>query len=268
MPRFTPNANAIVYVSGRTPSQNELRMRRLRESWIVDESHDSPLTRHGEGEVAHPSVSADGRFVAYYRVVNGQRDIWTIPLDGGAPVRITTDKANDIQPAWSPDGRWLAFASERGRRRDIWTVGIANGRPEGPEHQITRGDWHAEAPEWSPDGSEIAYVTGPEGTEAEVWVVQKDGAGQPRRVTTGAGAIRVRWPRKDEMVVSGRWGANTLSLRSVNPVTGVSTPFDPPLVIGYDETLCDFDIDLVRGLVVFTSGGKRQGNIWVLNARR
>jgi hypothetical protein len=70
------------------------------------------------------------------------------------------------------------------------------------------------------------------------------------------------------MVVSGRWGANTLSLRSVNPVTGVSTPFDPPLVIGYDETLCDFDIDLDRGLVVFTSGGKRQGNIWVLNARR
>jgi Tol biopolymer transport system component len=213
-------------------------------------------------------VSADGRFAAYYRVLNAERDIWTIRLGGGPPVRITTHKANDIQPAWSPDGKWLAFVSERGGKRDIWTVQIADGGPVGgSERQVTRGEWHAEAPEWSPDGAEIAYVTGPEGAETEVWAAQKDGVGKPRQVTTGAGAIRVRWPRTDQMVVNGKWGTSVFSLCTVNPVTGVSTAFNPRLVLGYDDTLCDFDIDLGRGLFVFTSGGKRQGNIWILKAR-
>ncbi len=269
MPRVTPGAEAIVFVSGRTASENELRVKHLLEGRLTDDILDTALTKHGEGEVVHPAVSADGRSVAYYRVVNGQRDVWTIPLGGGPSVRITTHKANDIQPAWSPDGKWLAFASERGGMRDIWTVQIADGRPvSGSEKQITRGDWHAEAPEWSPDGSEIAYVREPGSAEAEVWVVQKDGVGKPRRVTTGAGAVRVRWPRKEQMVVNGKWGAHVFSLHIVDPATGVSAPFDPPLVLGYDETSYDFDIDLDRGLFVFTSGGKRQGNIWILSARR
>jgi Tol biopolymer transport system component len=266
MARFTPEAKALVYVSGRTHSENELRVRPLLEGRIADDSLDIPLTKHGEGEVVHPAASRDGRFVAYYRVVNGQRDVWTISSDGGPPERITTDKANDIQPAWSPDGTSLAFASERGGGWDIWKLTVAGGRSDERESQVTRGR-NAQAPEWSPDGLEIAYVTEP-GSAGEVWVVRTDGVGEPRRVTTGAGAFRVRWPRKDQMVVNGKWGASFLSPRMVNPATGVSTPFNPPLVIGYDEELCDFDVDLDRGLFVFTSGGKRHGNIWILKARR
>ena len=176
MPRFTPDAKDIVYVSGPTSTRNELCVQAVRDGLPVGEPE--PLTDYGEGEVNHPAVSKDGQWVAYYRVVNGQRDIWTTQLGGGAPVRITSDKANDIQPAWSPDGTRLAFVSDRGGGFNVWTVGIANGRRNGTEVQVTRVDGQAQAPEWSPgDGKWIAYVAGPRSTESEVWVSPSDGSG-------------------------------------------------------------------------------------------
>jgi Tol biopolymer transport system component len=264
MPRFAPDGKSIVYVSGPTSTRNELYVQRVRDGLPVGEPEQ--LTDHGEGEVDHPAVSKDGRWVAYYRVVNGQRDIWTIPLRGGAPVRITTDMANDIQPAWSPDGSRLAFVSDRGGGLNIWTVPVANGAKNGTEVRVTRVDGQAQAPEWSPgDGKWIAWVAGPKSTESEVWVSRADGS-SARPVTSGAGAFRVRWVREDVMVVGGTWGGPTLSLRLVDPATGASTAFDPPLVIGDEPAMCDFDIDLDRKLALF--GRKSgQGHIMTLSKR-
>lgn len=45
---------------------------------------------------------------------NGQRDIQTVPANGGSPVRITSDAAVDLEPEWSADGRFVYFASNRG----------------------------------------------------------------------------------------------------------------------------------------------------------
>jgi hypothetical protein len=265
MPRFAPGGEALVFVSGQTSSLNELHVQRLREGRPAGAS--IPLTRYGEGEVDHPAVSRDGRWVAYYRVVRGQRDIWTVPWDGGPSERITTNEANDIQPAWSPSGDRLAFASERGGSRNIWTIPIADGRAAGTEVQVTRRDGRAEAPEWSPDGEWIAYVSGPTPANAEVWVTRADGSGTPRQVTSKAGAYRVRWPRDRQMVVSGKWGDPLLSLRLVDPATGAATAFEPPVVLGDDEGSCDFDIDLDRGFAVFARRVSK-GNIWILRVRQ
>ena len=32
-----------------------------------------------------------------------------MPVAGGTPVQVTTDRSNKTQPAWSPDGRQIAF---------------------------------------------------------------------------------------------------------------------------------------------------------------
>jgi Tol biopolymer transport system component/serine/threonine protein kinase len=265
MPRFSPDGQAVVFVSGQTTSRNDLWVQPLDGGRASGQPR--PLTNHQEGEVDHPAVSADGRWVAYYHVVNGKRDIWVVPLSGGPSERITTDPASDIEPAWSHDGKQLAFASDRGGGFHIRTVPIADGRAAGREVQVTPSGAYAIAPEWSPTDEWIAYVGGPTTADAEVWVTGADGSGRPQRVTTKAGAFRARWPQKDQMVVGGRWGESTLSLRLVAVATGAPTHLVRPVVLGDNPSDCDFDIDLDSGLVVFAARTS-QGTIWTLTKRR
>ncbi len=225
------------------------------------------LTNDQEGEVDHPAVSEDGRWVAYYRVVNGKRDIWVVPWSGGRSEQITTDPASDIEPAWSHDGKRLAFASDRGGSFHIRTVPIADGHAAGGEVQVTPAGVYAIAPEWSPTDEWIAYVGGQTTADAEVWVTRADGSGLPRPVTTQAGAFRVRWLRMDQMVVSGKWGEHTLSLRFVDAATGAPTQLVRPVVLGDSPSDCDFDIDRDSGLAVFAARTS-QGTIWTLTRRR
>ena len=69
--------------------------------------------------VGTPRLSPDGKTVAYTVSVydmeenKSNGDVWIVPLTGGAPRRLTTNKASDGSPAWSPDGRRLAFTSKR-----------------------------------------------------------------------------------------------------------------------------------------------------------
>jgi Tol biopolymer transport system component len=60
----------------------------------------------------YPSFSPEGNQVAFSW--NGKNqdntDIWVQQIgSSGAPLRLTTDSANDYNPVWSPDGRWIAF---------------------------------------------------------------------------------------------------------------------------------------------------------------
>jgi serine/threonine protein kinase len=70
-----------------------------------------PLTTYAGLEM-HPSFSPDGNQVAF--VWNGEKqdndDIYVKLVGPGSPIRITTDPAEDYDPAWSPDGRWLLYS--------------------------------------------------------------------------------------------------------------------------------------------------------------
>ena len=264
MPRFTADRLAVVFMSDRVDGRDELWEQSL--TGLAASGDARRVTRHETGDVVHPAVSPDGRWIAYYRVVQGQRDIWVVSADGVSPLPFTTHAASDIQPGWSPDGSKLAFTSERDGLFHIWVGAIANGRPAGPPWQLTRGPTREMAPEWSPDGAWIAYTAEPTASSGDVWVTRSDGSGTPRRVTTGAGALRMRWVKPDQMLVSGSWGAATLSVRFVDPRSGTVTVPTPPIVFGDDPAMCDFDADTTGGRVVF-SRVTRTGNIWKLTGQ-
>lgn len=73
-----------------------------------------PLDLGGSPDYA---FSPDGVEIAFVRNVDpelGQaigtnNDVFTTPVTGGPITRITTNKANDNQPAYSPDGKYLAY---------------------------------------------------------------------------------------------------------------------------------------------------------------
>ena len=97
-------------------------------------------------------------------------------------------------PRISPDGSRVAYTvSEVKMEKDkewkqvtqIWVVAFNNQKPR----QYTRGDKSASQPEWSPDGSTIAFLTDREKDgERQVWMMLADG-GEAWSVTSHKGGV-------------------------------------------------------------------------------
>ncbi|MCS7261757.1 MAG: hypothetical protein NZ765_13450, partial [Anaerolineae bacterium] len=94
-----------------------------------------------------------------------------------------TDRREDRTPAFSPDGRYIAVAYRQNGGYDIYRLNAdGSGRvrltqtplwvtamPEGGRQ------WNNVSPAWSPDGSQIAFLTDRTG-RWEVWVMNWDGS--------------------------------------------------------------------------------------------
>jgi TolB protein len=263
MPVFVPDLSGIVFVSDRAYGYR-LWVQPLKAGQAVGEPvklTDQP------GSVANPAVSPDGRWVAYYRVFEGQRDIWIAPTAGGPAQLFTKNLATDVQPAWAPDGSRLAFASDRSGINQVWVSGVRDGRAVGTASQITAGNRACWAPAWSPDGKSIAFVAS--GGDGEVYVVPSDGRGSARQITRGATAQRLRWNRATgSLLVSGGWGQSSmLLLKDVEPDDGSVREIVPPVVLGHNLELYDFDISS-DGRWLVLSREEVRGNLWSLTARR
>ena len=122
---------------------------------------------------AMPSVSADGKKIAFVSDRTGTFRIWVSNLDGSdaKPISATKDQDENLKlpieqkvPTWSPDGKWIAhwegvemihmspFTGIKNLKRDqqisatfnVWVVG-SDGKQR---RKVGRGD----DPTWSPDG--------------------------------------------------------------------------------------------------------------------
>ena len=72
----------------------------------------------------HPEWSPDGDFLVFERPSRryaGRQGIWIVPVVGGAPREVFTDKDEDaIHPAWSPNSASLVFATRRAPLEAGW----------------------------------------------------------------------------------------------------------------------------------------------------
>ena len=125
------------------------------------------------GAEAQPSLSPDGRSVAFVSNRDGHYDIYVGLITGGSLVRITNDANLKARPRWSPDGTKIAYSrlNESGLW-DIWEVPALGGTPR-------RLILNAMDPAWSPDGRALAYANNSTGS---IWIA--DSSGQNARPIT------------------------------------------------------------------------------------
>ena len=105
-----------------------------------------------QGSETFPSLSPDGTFFAYSKVIDGSSDLFLQRVAGGKPISLTPGSpVHDYQPAFSPDGQQIAFRSER-EGGGIFLMGATG-------ESVKRLTDFGFNPAWSPDGREIAVST-------------------------------------------------------------------------------------------------------------
>ncbi len=107
------------------------------------------LTKTREDE-SSPCWSPDGRTICFSSRASGRSALYTIPVSGGEPRRLTTAGiSNATEPDWSPDGKTIVFTSLMGDF-NICTVPASGGTAT----VVTTG----EDPSWAANSRTVIFA--------------------------------------------------------------------------------------------------------------
>jgi hypothetical protein len=178
----------------------------------------------GSGAIGGMAYSPNGGRLAFWsQAIAGGSDLVVVDADGSDPVTVASGvlEVTDSRPTWSPDGATIAYS---GRTTPIDPSCPRNGNGDfcGSRIFVANADGSgtlqlgdpaldARSPDWSPDGSTIAFGGGNASPAIGVRLYLMDAAGtNVRQVSDVRGSdwafIRVDWSH-DGTKIAGQAGA-------------------------------------------------------------
>lgn len=225
-PSFSPDGGAVAFVWIKEGERN---------GHIYVKMLGSEAPAHltsGSAEEFSPAWSPDGRWIAFVRHDENHTGICVIPAIGGSEEEIYTLPTNHVWEygslTWTSDGKSLIFPQQSGAQAPSVLVELTiNGRalrvltspPQGWD-----GDW---TPDISPDGKQLAFVRGPEGSVYDIYIMTLPN-GKPRRITNdGRLIVGLTWSADSSSIIFASNRSGSISLWRVSAQGG--TPEHEPV---------------------------------------
>ena len=101
------------------------------------------------GSASYPTISADGKLIAFASDRGGNFDIYVQQIGGKNPIRVTSSPFDEVEPSFTPDGTQLVYYSKQDGG-GVYVVPTFGGDPR---LLVAKGY----RPRVSPDGSLVAY---------------------------------------------------------------------------------------------------------------
>lgn len=176
-PAWSPDGTRLAFVSTRGGKA---------DLWLMDMAS-GEVTQLSDNtfELSNLDWSPDGTRIAYTASQEGQGRVRVVPQD--APQDALDLAGDGFYPDWSPDGTLIAYAATQDGL-DVFVMGADGASPtplvQAPDQQ--------HSPSFSPDGSQIVYVS-QTGETSDLWVFNLDGSSGATQITQGMNPLMPRW---------------------------------------------------------------------------
>jgi len=129
------------------------------------------------GKILHPSMAPDGRRVLFDRARPGigTYDVWSLDLERGTEVPVTSEPDTEVYAIWLPGGRSVAYSAARGTPPLLFRKDLTTGKTE----KLVAGDRFQIAEDVSPDSRALLYREASEHAWFDLWTFPLAGGGKP-----------------------------------------------------------------------------------------
>ena len=209
-----PNEKAV------KPGSPEV-MKSVNNIWKISEKGGKPVqvTRHTDGNLYFPSMSADGKEIVY----EDNFGLWKLDVASGKSAEIKIDVKSDVKES---DSQIVTFTNEAegfhvspSNRRaaivahgEIFTIATDRGEPQ----RVTETPWKEDLPRWSPDGKWIAFVSDRTGRE-EVYISDELGKTVKHLTDADCDKSAIVWGADSKFLL---WNGSDHKLRRVEIESG------------------------------------------------
>ncbi|MDR3700880.1 MAG: S41 family peptidase [Candidatus Sulfopaludibacter sp.] len=216
----------IYFVSNELPNEpvkpgSPEVMKSVNNIWKISDKGGKPVqvTRHTDGNLFYPSISADGKVIVY----EDNFGIWKLDVASGKSTEIRLDIKSDYTEnktelttinneaegfSLSPSNKRAAVAVHG----EIFTIATDRGQLQ----RVTETPWKEQSPHWSPDGKYIAFVSDRSGRE-EIYVSDELGKNTKKLTDSDCDKLAIVWASDSKSFL---WTGSDHKLRRLEIASG------------------------------------------------